>query len=49
MMRAGTTMVNYQPDKDKPNFFRMIISNPAITKDDLEFLISEIVKLGEDL
>lgn len=49
MMERGTTMVGYQPDKQKPNFFRMIISNQAITESDLDFLIDEIIELGKDL
>ncbi|WKX99089.1 hypothetical protein Q1695_014177 [Nippostrongylus brasiliensis] len=49
MMERGTTMVGYQPDKQRPNFFRMIISNQAITRDDLDFLIQEIVDIGESL
>ena len=51
MMQKGTTMVAYQPDaqKSRPNFFRMVISNPAIQKSDLDFLINEIVSLAADL
>ena len=49
MMESGTTMVGYQPDKQRPNFFRMIISNQAITEKDLDFLIDEIGRLGRDL
>ena len=49
MMEGGNTMVGYQPLGDKPNFFRMIISNPAATKADLDFLLDEIEKLGEEL
>ncbi|VDN21424.1 unnamed protein product [Cylicostephanus goldi] len=49
MMERGTTMVGYQPDKQRPNFFRMIISNQAITREDLDFLIQEIVDIGESL
>ncbi|KAK6028721.1 hypothetical protein OSTOST_05191 [Ostertagia ostertagi] len=49
MMERGTTMVGYQPDKQRPNFFRMIISSQAITRDDLEFLIQEIIDIGESL
>lgn len=33
MMQRGTTMVGYQPDKQRPNFFRMIISNQVIKMD----------------
>ncbi|KAI1729293.1 pyridoxal-dependent decarboxylase conserved domain-containing protein [Ditylenchus destructor] len=51
MMERGTTMVGYQPDLDKkrPNFFRMIISNQAITEADLDFLVDEIIRIGKDL
>lgn len=42
-------MVGYQPDRNTPNFFRMIVSNQAITKEDLDFLIREIVHLGQSL
>lgn len=49
MMEKGTTMVGYQPDKQRPNFFRMIISNAAIKEEDLDFLIKEIVEIGQDL
>ncbi len=42
-------MVGYQPDKQRPNFFRMIISNQAIIEDDLDFLVDEIERLGKDL
>lgn len=49
MMERGTTMVGYQPDKQRPNFFRMVVSNQAITKEDLDFLIKEIVTIGSNL
>ncbi|VDK78223.1 unnamed protein product [Anisakis simplex] len=49
MMERGTTMVGYQPDKQRPNFFRMIISNQAITRQDLDFLIQEIIEIGKDM
>lgn len=48
-MERGTTMVGYQPDKQLPNFFRMIISNQAITNEDLDFLIKEIIEISKDL
>lgn len=47
MMKSGTLMVGYQPMGEKPNFFRPILSNPAATQQDCDFLISEIVALGE--
>ena len=49
MMEKGSTMVGYQPMNDLPNFFRMIISNPAATHGDIDFLIEEIEKLGEEI
>lgn len=49
MMESGTTMVGYQPQGNKVNFFRMVISNPAATRSDIDFLIEEIERLGQDL
>nr|XP_028605822.1 glutamate decarboxylase 1 isoform X1 [Podarcis muralis] len=49
MMESGTTMVGYQPQGDKANFFRMVVSNPAAAKSDIDFLIEEIERLGQDL
>uniref|UniRef100_A0A8C9S2E4 Glutamate decarboxylase 2 n=1 Tax=Scleropages formosus TaxID=113540 RepID=A0A8C9S2E4_SCLFO len=49
MMEYGTTMVSYQPQGNKVNFFRMVISNPAATFEDINFLIEEIERLGQDL
>ncbi|TRY99848.1 hypothetical protein DNTS_021946 [Danionella cerebrum] len=49
MMECGTTMVGYQPQADKVNFFRMVISNPAVTSSDIDFLIDEIERLGQEL
>ncbi|XP_032821372.2 glutamate decarboxylase 1 [Petromyzon marinus] len=49
MMEAGTTMVGYQPQGDKVNFFRMVISNPAAMQSDIDFMLSEIERLGHDL
>uniref|UniRef100_A0A0K0DSS0 Glutamate decarboxylase n=1 Tax=Strongyloides stercoralis TaxID=6248 RepID=A0A0K0DSS0_STRER len=49
MMERGTTMVGYQPDNNTPNFFRLIINNPATTKEDLDFLIDEIIDIASDM
>ncbi|TSM68895.1 Glutamate decarboxylase 1 [Bagarius yarrelli] len=49
MMECGSTMVGYQPQGEKVNFFRMVISNPAATMSDIDFLIDEIERLGQDL
>lgn len=49
MMQSGTLMVGYQPDDRRPNFFRSIISSAAVTKDDVDFMLNEMDRLGEDL
>ncbi|KAL1512520.1 hypothetical protein ABEB36_002102 [Hypothenemus hampei] len=49
MMQAGTLMVGYQPDDRRPNFFRNIISSAAVTEKDVDFLLSEMDRLGHDL
>ncbi|XP_061548024.1 glutamate decarboxylase 1-like isoform X2 [Phycodurus eques] len=49
MMESGTTMVGYQPQGEKVNFFRMVISNAAATRSDIDFLVEEIERLGHNL
>ncbi|CAG0916617.1 unnamed protein product [Notodromas monacha] len=49
MMNTGTLMINYQPQGDTPNFFRAIISNPAVGRDDVDFALAELDRLGHDL
>lgn len=49
MMQEGTLMVGYQPDDRRPNFFRSIISSSAVTEKDVEFMLDEIDRLGQDL
>lgn len=49
MMEAGTLMVGYQPDDRRPNFFRSIISSAAVTPQDVDFMLNEIDRLGQDL
>lgn len=49
MMNAGTLMISYQPLGDIPNFFRNIVSNPGAQHKDIDFLISELDRLGHDL
>ncbi|EMP29255.1 Glutamate decarboxylase 1 [Chelonia mydas] len=49
MIEEGMTMVSYQPHGDKVNFFRMVFSNPATRKSDVDFLLEEIERLGKDL
>nr|XP_020642344.1 glutamate decarboxylase 1-like [Pogona vitticeps] len=49
MVEEGTMMVSYQPHGDKVNFFRMVFSNLATKKSDVDFLLDEIERLGKDL
>ncbi|KAF4803626.1 cysteine sulfinic acid decarboxylase [Turdus rufiventris] len=49
MMRRGSMMVGYQPHGSRVNFFRQIITNPAVTRRDLDFFLDEIQELGWDL
>nr|XP_039266433.1 glutamate decarboxylase 1-like isoform X1 [Styela clava] len=49
MMECGSTMIGYQPLDDKVNFFRCVISNHAVEKCDVDFLLDEIQRLGENL
>lgn len=42
-------MIGYNPDGDRVNFFRMVISNFDTTVQDMDFLVAEIDRLGRDL
>ncbi|XP_055975896.1 cysteine sulfinic acid decarboxylase [Sorex fumeus] len=49
MVKEGTMMVGYQPHSTRANFFRMIVANPALTPADMDFLLNELERLGQDL
>ena len=49
MMSSGTIMISYQPLGMYPNFFRSIISNQAIGEADVDFMLDEMDRLGNDL
>lgn len=49
MMKEGSMMVSYQPHGTRPNFFRQIVTSPAVTRADLDFFLDEIERLGCDL
>ena len=49
MVEQGTLLIGYQPDGDRVNFFRMVVSNTAATTQDMDFVVSEIQRLGQDL
>ncbi|XP_069116552.1 cysteine sulfinic acid decarboxylase-like isoform X1 [Argopecten irradians] len=49
MTMNGTMLIGYQPDGNTVNFFRMIVSNLGVTKEDMQFVVDEIDRLGSDL
>ncbi|KAI1289556.1 Glutamate decarboxylase [Halotydeus destructor] len=49
MMDAGTLMISYQPLGDIPNFFRNIVSNAGVQEKDMDFIVTELDRLGHDL
>ncbi|CAL1542704.1 unnamed protein product [Lymnaea stagnalis] len=51
MVSAGTMMIGYQPlsSKGLVNFFRVVVHNPACDHSDMDFVISEMERLGRDL
>ncbi|XP_044064037.1 acidic amino acid decarboxylase GADL1-like isoform X2 [Siniperca chuatsi] len=48
MMKKGSMMVGYQTHRDKPNFFRMVVISPQVSRQDLDFVLDEIHNLGSD-
>lgn len=49
MMKEGTMMITYQPLRNKPNFFRLVLQNSATDREDMLHIIDEIERLGVDL
>ncbi|CBY31127.1 unnamed protein product [Oikopleura dioica] len=49
MMFEGTLMITFQPHKGMPNFWRAIVSNPAVRKEDIDYAIAEMDRLGAQL
>lgn len=49
MSQQGTMMCGYQPDGDRVNFWRMVITNHDNTEQDMDFVVKEIARLGNDL
>lgn len=49
MMKKGSMMIGYQAHGDKPNFFRMVVISPQVSREDLNFVLDEIHNLGQDL
>ncbi|XP_035693949.1 acidic amino acid decarboxylase GADL1-like [Branchiostoma floridae] len=49
MTKNGNMMVQYQPLDGVPNFFRLVLANTETTRQDLDFFVEEIERLGADL
>lgn len=49
MMKEGSMMMTYQPLRDLPNFFRLVLQNSTLNQNDMQHILDEIVRLGSDL
>ena len=49
MMEKGSVLIGYQRLGGLPNFFTLIASNPATTRDDVDFLLDEFDSLAHQL
>lgn len=49
MVKEGSMMIGYQPHGTRGNFFRLIVANPALTQADMDFVLNELERLGQDL
>jgi glutamate/tyrosine decarboxylase-like PLP-dependent enzyme len=49
MLEDGEMMISYQTNKWLPNFFRMIIVNPIVTKEHLDYVLAYLEKIWKEL
>lgn len=49
MVKKGSMMIGYQPHGTRANFFRMVVANPSLSQADMDFLLGELERLGQDL
>jgi len=49
MTERGSMLIGYQTDDRHCNFWRMVVSNPASSFEDMQEIINEIHELGKDL
>jgi sulfinoalanine decarboxylase len=49
MMKEGTMMITYQPLLSKPNFFRLVLQDSSLNKQDMMHFIETIERYGEEL
>uniref|UniRef100_UPI00398E89D4 cysteine sulfinic acid decarboxylase isoform X3 n=1 Tax=Pristiophorus japonicus TaxID=55135 RepID=UPI00398E89D4 len=48
MMKQGSLMVGYQQHGTHVNFFRQVLINPQVNRDDMDFFLDEMERLGSD-
>jgi glutamate decarboxylase len=49
MMKEGSMMVTYQPLRNQPNFFRLVLQNSGVVSADMDYFVQEFERLGSDL
>lgn len=49
MMKDGSMMVTYQPLRNQPNFFRLVLQNSGVERADMDYFVQEFERLGSDL
>lgn len=49
LMTGGSVMIAFMKDDQRPNYFRVAISSNAVTEKDLDFLLCEIDRVGQDM
>jgi glutamate/tyrosine decarboxylase-like PLP-dependent enzyme len=48
MQRTGTMMLGYQPLAGRPNFFRLLFINPAVTREDVDTTLELMDRYGTE-
>ncbi|CAK9826464.1 Cysteine sulfinic acid decarboxylase [Anthophora retusa] len=49
MVKKGSMLITYQPQRELPNFFRLVLQNSGLTEADMRFFAEEIERLASDL
>lgn len=49
MVRKGSMLITYQPLREHPNFFRLVLQSSGVTESDVKFFVEEIERLSSDL
>jgi glutamate decarboxylase len=49
MIKKGSMMVTYQPMRDQPNFFRLVLQNSGTERADMDYFVQEFERLSSDL